>query len=160
MEVLTYVPSNVVVLICGWQVEGWNEITITRNSPTMKQIRGIRGKNTRTHILDTSATITLSIPQTEYSNNTLSTMAFLDAKNGTARLELFILDSTSTSEFTTSTAYITGFPEVRYNGELTERVWTIQCEDSLMNVGYAKPAAAGIVEGGISKLKSFVNNIL
>ena len=33
MDALTYVPDNVVMLISGYEIDGWNKITIQRNSP-------------------------------------------------------------------------------------------------------------------------------
>lgn len=82
MEVLTFVPSNVVLLLTGYQIQGWDSIKIAENTPTFKQIRGIRGKNTRTRIIDSSATITITTPQTELINEVLDMCLQADRATG------------------------------------------------------------------------------
>ena len=94
MEVLTYVPSNVVLLISGYPITGWNSIKIVRNAPSFKQIRGIRGKNTRVKLEDTSAVLTIETPQTELVNEVLSKCIEADENTGNVRLELTLKDIT------------------------------------------------------------------
>lgn len=160
MEVLTYVPSNVILVISGWQVQGWNEISVTRNAPGFKQIRGIRGKNTRTRMHDTGATLTIRVPQTEDMNEVMSAIHDADLEEGTARLEIMLAEVTGNSFFSTATGYITAYPELTYTGDMSERVWTIVCDESSFQVGSARSAAVGIVQNGVSRLKDFVNNTI
>ena len=160
MEVLTYVPSNVILVISGWQVRGWNEISVARNTPGFKQIRGIRGKNTRTRVQDTSATLTIRVPQTENMNEVMSAIHDADLEEGTARLEIMLAEVTGNSFFSTATGYITAYPELAYSGDMSERVWTIVCDESSFQVGSARSAAVGIVQNGVSRLKDFVNNTI
>ena len=158
MEVLTYVPSNVALILSGSQIKGWNSITISRSDPVFKQIRGIRGKNTRTRIKNSSATITIETPQTELFNEVLSMVLEADSVNGTARLEISLMESTGSSFFTTNTAYISQWPELRYSGELGVNVWTLTCEDSEIFVGSAKSAAIGFIDNSVARLKQFVSS--
>lgn len=160
MEVLTYVPSNVTLLLSGYQVKGWTSITVTRNSPVFKQIRGIRGKNTRTRLKDTSAVFTIETPQTELLNEVFSMVLQADAVNGTARLEVTLTEGTGTSFFTTATAYITAYPEVKYTSDISTLVWTLSCEDSQMFVGNARSAAVGLVNNGVARLKEFASGAI
>lgn len=160
MEVLTYVPSNVILVISGWQVHGWNEISVARNTPGFRQIRGIRGKNTRTRVQDTSATLTIRVPQTENMNEVMSAIHDADLEEGTARLEIMLAEVTGNSFFSTATGYITAYPELAYTGDMSERVWTIVCDESSFQVGSARSAAVGIVQNGVSRLKDFVNNTI
>ena len=148
MEVLTYVPSNVILVISGWQVQGWNEISVVRNTPGFKQIRGIRGKNTRTRVQDTSATLTIKVPQTENMNEVMSAIHDADLEDGTARLEIMLAEVTGNSFFSTATGYIVAYPELAYTGDMSERVWTIVCDESSFQVGSARSAAVGIVQNG------------
>lgn len=158
MEVLTYVPSNVALILSGSQIKGWNSITISRSDPVFKQIRGIRGKNTRTRIKNSSAIITIETPQTELFNEVLSMVLEADSVNGTARLEISLMESTGSSFFTTNTAYISQWPELRYSGELGVNVWTLTCEDSEIFVGSAKSAAIGFIDNSVARLKQFVSS--
>lgn len=157
MEVLTYVPSNVSLIISGSQLSGWNSITISRSDPVFKQIKGIRGKNTRTRIKNSSATIVIETPQTELINEVLSMVLEADSVNGTARLEISLMEITGTSFFTTSTAYIERHPELKYTNELGVNVWTLVCEDSEVFIGSARNAALGIINNGVARLKQFVS---
>ena len=157
MEVLTYVPSNVALIVSGSQLSGWNSITISRSDPVFKQIKGIRGKNTRTRIKNSSATIVIETPQTELINEVLSMVLEADSVNGTARLEISLMESTGSSFFTTSTAYIDRHPELKYTNELGVNVWTLVCEESQMFVGSARNAAVGFIDNGLARLKQFVS---
>lgn len=159
MEVLTYVPSNISLLISGYRIEGWNRISIARNSPTFKQIRGIRGKNTRVRNKDTSATLTIETIQTGLVNEVLSMVLEADEVQGTARLEISLKDMTGTGFFSTTTGYITAYPEMSYSGDIGSVVWTIACDESLLHIGNAESAAVGIVNNGVSRLKGFVSNL-
>ena len=158
MDVLTYVPSNVVLLFSGLQIEGWNSIKVTRNSPVFKQIRGIRGKNTRTRIIDSSATITITTPQTELINEVLDMCLQADKATGNVRLDITLRESTGTSFFNTTTGYVLGRPELTYSKGIAMHTWTLSCDDSQMFVGCAKSAAVGIVQDGVSRLKDFVSS--
>lgn len=158
MDVLTYVPSNVVLLISGVQIEGWNTIKITRNAPSFKQVRGIRGKNTRTRIKDSSASITIETPQTELINEVFSKCLEADEQTGNVRLDITLREITGTSFFNTTTGYVLGRPELSYSNGLANNTWSLSCDDSQMYLGCAKSAAVGIVEDGISRLKDFVSN--
>lgn len=160
MEVLTYVPENVNLLLSGYKIEGWESITITRNSPAFKQIRGIRGKNTRVQIKDTSAVIKIETLQTELLNEVLSICLFSDTMNATARLDISLKETTGSTIFSTSTAYITAFPDLKYTSDISSLVWTINCEDSGMFVGNATSNAIGAMSGGISSLKNFATGAI
>lgn len=159
MDVLTYAPETVGLMISGWRVEGWTEINVSRNSPSFKQIRGIRGKNTRTRIKDTSATLTIKTYQTELANEIFALIHDSDVKQGTARLEITLTEQSGSSFFSTSSGYILGSAELNYSGDLQEVVWTVACDESKIFVGSAKKLAAGIVQNGVSQLKDFVSGV-
>lgn len=160
MEVLTYVPSNVVLILSGYELKGWNEIKITRNSPSFRQIRGIRGKNTRTRLKDSSATITIQTLQTELANEVFSLIHQSDIENGTCRLEITLRDMTSSSFFNTTTGYILSYPDMTNGQDISTVNWTIACDESQMQLGCAQNAAIGIVENGIARLKDFASNVV
>lgn len=159
MDVLTYVPSNVILLVSGYQIEGWTEIRVARNAPGFKQIRGIRGKNTRTRIQDSSATITIKTFQTELLNEVFSTIHDIDLAQGTCRLEIALAETTGTTFFSTTTGYVLAYPEISYGSELGEVTWTVACDESAFQLGSARSVAVGIVQNSISQLKDFVNNV-
>lgn len=128
MDVLTYRPGEVTLSICGYTVEGWTSIAIARNAPVFKQIKGIRGKNTRVLNRDTSGVVRIGLTQTSVANDVFSELLVLDRSSGTARLEVTIKDNAGTSLFSSITAYLEGFPEVTFSASQTERNWTIFCD--------------------------------
>lgn len=158
MDVLTYVPSNVVLLLSGYQIQGWNTIKVTKNAPVFKQIRGIRGKNTRTRIKDSSATISIEVPQTELLNEVMSKCLEADLQTGTVRLDITLREITGTSFFNTTTGYLTAYPELSYSNGLANNTWILSCDDSQISIGCARSAAVGIVQDGVSRLKDFVSS--
>ena len=97
MQVTTYSPQDVKLVIGGYTIVGWDSITISRLQETFKVIRGIRGKHTRASSGDTSATLTVSLVQTSPSNSFLTEIHRLDEERGTGRLELTLKDNSGTS---------------------------------------------------------------
>lgn len=128
MDVFTYRPGEVVLTVCGWVVEGWTSISITMNSPVFKQVRGIRGKHTRVRLNDASGTINIGLVQTAITNDVFSEIVSLDRKTGTQRLEVVVKDTAGTSLFSSTTAYLDGYPDVSYSASQSERSWTILCD--------------------------------
>lgn len=159
MDVKTFIPSNMNLIICGYKVEGWNKVVVTRNSPTFRQIRGIRGKNTRVRLEDSSAVISITVPQSEDVNDVLSLIALADIQYGTCRLEVMLKDITSDTIFTTTNGYLTMLPPISYSSEVEDNTWEIYCDESMFVQGGSKSASAGIVEGSVSRLKDFVSDI-
>lgn len=128
MDVFTYRPGEVSLIICGYAIEGWTSIAIARNSPIFKQIKGIRGKNTRVLLKDASGTIRIGLTQTAIANDVFSGLISLDRSTGSERLEVVVKDTAGTSLFSSTTAYFEGFPETTFSASQTERNWTILCD--------------------------------
>lgn len=160
MTVSTHVPTATVCLISGYELEGWNRITVARNAPVFRQIRGIRGKNTRVNIKDTSAVITFDVYQTEVANSVFSTALRLDSTYRSIRFEITLKNSSTLSLFTTTNAYVLGYPELVMDGDLAVNRWQLACETSMLHVAGATSPTPGIVENGIAKLESFANNAM
>ncbi|MNY49372.1 hypothetical protein D3C86_1847880 [compost metagenome] len=90
-------------------------------------VRGIRGKNTRVRNSDTSATISFSCLQTSEANDVMSQIHAIDIATGSARIELTLKDSSGTSIFSSTEAYVVGYPESTFSGDFSYRVWSINC---------------------------------
>lgn len=154
MEVLTYVPSNVCLFLSGYEIKGWTEIKVSRNAPGYRQIRGIRAKHTRTRILDRSAKLTITVFQSEPVNEVLSIVHGADMQTGAGRLEIMLKEITGTSIFTTTTAYITGYPEMSYSGKLATNTWEIACDEATISLGNSTPGQKSVLDNAISKVTS------
>lgn len=132
----TYSAKDVSLSFGGYQIAGWDSISITRASPSFVTVKGIRGKHTRVPSGDTSATITVSVLQTSPSNDVLSEVHRLDIENGTGRLDVMLKDSSGKSVFSSDEAYITSYPETTFSGGFEYRSWTIYCQTTKSyNVG-------------------------
>lgn len=155
--VATYSPSDVQLVIGGYQLTGWETISIARSVEGFTQIRGIRGKHTRVRNADTSAIINIPLLQTSPSNDVLSTIHELDLENGTGRIALTLKDNSGRSLFSSNEAYITNYPDVVYSGQFEYRSWKIFCQttDSYLVAGNTKPSTS-IFDGALNEALNFV----
>lgn len=156
----TYSPRDVILTIGGYQLTGWQTITINRTVKGFSPIRGIRGKHTRDQSRDTSATITISLIQTSQGNDVLSYIHELDLEEGTARIDLMLKDNSGRSVFSSNEAFITGYPAAPFSGQFEYRNWEFFCLSTTTYVvaGNAKPATA-LFDKALSEAGEFVNNI-
>lgn len=159
MSVNTYSPNDLKLIMGGYTLAGWDNMTIARTSTSFITIRGIRGKHTRVPSNDTSCTITISLIQTSPSNDVLSQVHGLDIENGTGRLEILLKDLSGRSVFNTNEGYIVGYPEVTYSAGIEYRTWTIFCQTSAWLVGGNSKAETSLVDSILGGLGSAAGNI-
>ena len=154
--VATYRPKDVVMSFGGYVITDWQSMLISRNSKVFTQHKGIGGKNTRVYNPDTSCTIKVRVLQSGMANAIMSEVIKLDAIHKTARLELIVKDNSGESLFTTTTAYITGYPQVDYSENFEWREWEIMCDDSneFIISGNERPQSAIVdaISSGIGKV--------
>jgi hypothetical protein len=159
-DVKTYSPKDVVLIIGGYQVTGWQTISITRSVKGFTPIRGIRGKNTRVPNRDTSATLTFPILQSSQSNDVLSYIHELDLEEGTARIALTLKDNSGRSVFNSNEAFITGYPSATFSGQFEYRNWEIFCQttDTFKVYGNSRPSTS-LFDGALNEATSFVEGL-
>jgi hypothetical protein len=134
--VATYSPSDVQLIISGYEVRGWESITIERLQPGFTPFEGIRGKDSRTRNKKSSARIDLAVMQTHPLNNIFSQVHALDLEYGTGRLEITLKDNAGTSLFSSIEAYIVSYPTSTFGAEIAFPVWSIYCQNTeTYNVG-------------------------
>lgn len=129
-SVNTYSPNDVTLAFGGYVLSGWNTINIKRVYDTFTPVDGIRGKNTRVRNRNTAAIINFSCLQTGEANDILSDIVTQDLTLGTGRISLTLKDGSGSSIFSSSEAYITGYPEVVFSDDFEYRVWTLRCSTS------------------------------
>lgn len=156
----TYSPKDCILTISGYQLTGWQNITITRTVKGFTTIRGIRGKNTRVPNVDTSATVGISLIQTSQGNDVLSYIHALDLQEGTGRIALLLKDNSGRSVFSSNEAYITSYPPAPYSGQFEYRNWEIFCQTTSTYVvgGNAKPVTS-LFDSAVSQATNFIDNI-
>lgn len=157
----TYDPSDVTLIIGGYQIKVWESISIARSAPGFVTIRGIRGKNTRVRQNDTSAVIQVPILQTSPSNGVLSEIHSLDLQNGTGRIGLALKDSSGRSVFSSDEAYIVGYPETVFSGTFEYRVWNIFCQTtkSFRIAGNSRPSTS-LFDSALSSISDLASRLL
>lgn len=126
-DVRTYSPTDVTLTFGGYILRGWNTMSIQRNVDNYTLVRGIRGKNTRIRNPDNSAVIRFSCLQTEEANDVMSAIFGTDYYTGSARIALTLKDASGNSVFSSSEAFISGFPEAVFSDGFEYRIWTIHC---------------------------------
>lgn len=160
MALSTYVPSETQCIISGYRVDGWNKIIITRNAPTYKQVRGIRGKNTRIRQFDSSASLSFEVPMTSVVNEVFNACVLQDLAERSVRLDITITNTTNSTIFRTGTAYVLAYPEYTFENDLSIVKWQLVCDESSFQIGGNKSATLGIVAGAVSQLKDFTGGLI
>lgn len=127
-ELATYSPDEVKLQVEKYLCAGWERITIKRSGPMYKFIKGIRNKHTRVRDSDTSAVITISVIQTSQTNEVFSEILRQDYVEQTGRFNLLLKDLSGNSLFSSSEAYLSGFPSVTYEDDITFNEWEIICQ--------------------------------
>lgn len=160
MAVNTYSPSNVQLVIGGYSIAGWDNITIERRAQSFIPVYGIRNKHTRVPSGDTSATLTVSLIQTSPTNDVFSAILDMDVAQGTGRIDLTLKDKSGRSVFASSEAYITGYPSTTYSGDFEYRTWTIFCQTTSTYVvgGNTKPENS-LVDSIVNGIQGVAGNI-
>lgn len=130
LEVFTYSPNDVNLLISGHKIIGWNKIVVEMLHPTFRIIKGIRGKNTRVRDRDSSARVVLSIDQTSVSNSILQQIAVQDKTTGNGRLSVALSNPYGSEVFYSDTGYLEDKADYNFEGEIGNREWTIMCLQS------------------------------
>lgn len=155
-SVLTYTPSDVVVLVEAYTLTDVVSINLTWNSETFQMVRGIRGQNTRRQNLDSSAILTVEVLQTSITNDVLSDLLIADRIAQSSRIYVSLKDNSGLTDISSLEAYVSTPPAVTYSNELTTRVWTIHMLNTVASVrGNAKPlpdlfGAAGDFLGNVA----------
>lgn len=124
-KTLTYSPSKTFIVLAGYQIVGWDSVTITRRVDDFVPVFGIRGKHCTVPTNDTSCFVTINVIQSSPSNDVLSEIHRLDIENGTGRLATVFRDTGGRSVFHGDEGRILGYPEVKYSGDIEYRVWRI-----------------------------------
>jgi hypothetical protein len=153
--VLTYVPSEVRIIINGYIMTDIVSVNVEWGSASFGMVKGIRGRNTRRQSLDSSATLSLEILQTSTSNDVLTELLVSDLSLQSSRLQVSIKDTSGSTDISSDEAYISSFPTVTFNDALNSRTWVIQMLETSASVkGNAKPLPDIFNSAG-----SFIDNV-
>lgn len=164
-NVLTYDPSSVTIIVCGYVIPGVVSINLQWKSEVFTIQRGIRGAHTRVYNNDRQATLVLELLPTSIANDVFTSIVLQDAANHSGLLEVSLKDTSGTSRFTTTNAYIRTFPDLSFNAEgITTRKWEIEILSFVTGSGNIGGNAANgidisdILSGALSSAKGIVSD--
>lgn len=165
-NVLTYDPSSVIISIAGWIVPGIVSVSLNWKSEVFSVRKGIRGVHTRVYNQDRQATLVLEILPTSIANDVFTSIVLQDAANHAGLLDPVMLkDSSGTSRFTTSQAYLHTFPDLTFTSDgLVTRKWEIEILSFVTASGNIGGNATNgvdindILSGALSSAKSLASD--
>lgn len=158
--VFSYSPKDVVLTIGGYQITGWQKITINRVR-SIRTIKGIRGKHTRDISRDTSATLSFSLMQSTQANEVMSYIHEGDLQQGTGRISLTLKDNSGKSIFSSDEGYVTSYPTVNFSGQFEDRPWELflQTTTSFIVAGNQR-GSTGLFDRAVNEVSNFVSDLL
>lgn len=164
-SVLTYDPSSVTIIVCGYQIPGIVSVCLQWKSEVFSVHKGIRGVHTRVYNPDRQATLVLELLPTSIANDVFTDIVLQDAQSHAGLLEVSLKDTSGTSRFTTTNAYLHTFPELAFNVEgLITRKWEIEILSFVTGSGNVGGNASNgiditdIISGAMSSAKGLVDN--
>lgn len=135
-SVLTYDPSSVTIIVCGYVIPGVVGVSLQWKSSVFHTRKGIRGVHTRVYTPDRNATLLLEVLPTSVANDVFTEIVLQDSYSHSGRLEVQLKDSSGTSRLNTTDAYIPNFPELTFNSDgLVIRRWEIEILSFDENIG-------------------------
>lgn len=165
-NVLTYDPSSVIISVCGWIVPGIVSVSLQWKSEAFHVRKGIRGVHTRIYNPDRQATLVIELLPTSIANDVFTSIVLQDAQNHAGLLDpVSLKDTSGTSRFTTSQAFIKTFPEMSFNAEgIYTRRWEIEILSFVLASGNVGGNASNgiditdILAGAASSAKGLVSD--
>ncbi|QNR53865.1 hypothetical protein phiK7A1_077 [Pseudomonas phage phiK7A1] len=141
-NVLTYSPSDVTILVSGYQLSGLLSVELAWNSKPFTMYKGIRNQHTRVFNQSMAATLKISVQQTSITNDVLSMILDEDRLGNTARLEVTMKDTSGSTLYQALQCYIAHYPTVTFTSGFSAREWEIDILDmTTINIGGNSKAA-------------------
>lgn len=137
MNLWTYSPEEVVVLVMGVPLEGMEEegfVSIRRDSPLFTSSSTTDGRVVRTYKPNDIWEIRFNLLQASPSNGFLNKLMLIDRLTKRGKFPLMIKDGMGgTLAFSTST-WIEEPPEVVYGVENEGREWVLRSANTVINI--------------------------
>ncbi len=130
MEMKTYDPDQVSLIVGGSIIKSWNKVSAKRDEDAWSFSSGTTGEPTRTKNLNTLGAITITTPQTSQDNATLSGYSLSDAL-----FSCIIKDNNGNSLHVMPQGTVVKPADSEYGKEAGEREWTIRGSFTTFTVG-------------------------
>lgn len=157
----TYRPKDIRLIINGYVVGGIVNIGVAFPTERMKEIKGIRGQNTRVSNKDTGCTISVEVLQTSVSNDFFSSLLIQDQLKQTARLSVKLQDLSGTTNIVSDNAFVNSYADFQFSLDINNKTWQITLLDSYAPmVGGNTKAKPQFLEEAASFVQDTITNIL
>lgn len=158
---LTYVPSDVKIIISGWHLTGVVSVSLKFDSKPFTVHKGIKGEHTRVFNSDLYSILTIEVLQTSATNDVLSQILEQDRRVGSARLVLTVQDTSGTSLLQSSNCFLSRFPDNGFDNGFQTRKWDIEIL-SFVNGRVGGNANQGFdlfdsFQGAVNRLTNLIN---
>jgi hypothetical protein len=148
-DILTYAPSTVTLVLCGYVLTGVVSINLQWKSSPFTVKRGIRGQHTRIGTKDRQSTCCIEVLQTSITNDILSEILEQDTRNYSGRLEFSVKDASGTTQWATTQCFLRAWPDAGFEAGLQTRKWDIEI------LSYISGKIGGNARQGFDLLDSF-----
>jgi hypothetical protein len=128
-NVRTYSPNQVMVVVAGFQIEGWNTISISKSSRSFQLVKGIRGGNTRIRSVDNSLSLVVEVQQTSLTNDVFSEIVRQDKEFNTGKLQVSIKDLSGKTFIQSQNCFIEDYAPLNFADAAGTRTWLIHFLD-------------------------------
>lgn len=155
-NVLTYSPSDVTILVSGYQLSGLLSVELVWNSRPFTLYKGIRNQHTRVYNESMAATLKIAVQQTSITNDVLSAILSEDRLGNAARLEVTMKDTSGSTLYQALQCYIPAYANAKFTMGFEAREWEIEILDmTKINIGGNSKAAFDVfssIQGAMSYL--------
>lgn len=137
MDLWTYSPEEVTVLVMGVPLEGVVDgtfVSVTRQAPVFTSSSTADGHITRTYNAAYIWDIQFTLMNTSPSNGFLDKLVLLDRVTKRGKFPLMIKDGFGGTLIFSTTTWIEELPSITYGVEMTERVWTLKSANAVVNI--------------------------
>jgi hypothetical protein len=138
MPIDSYVPEKVAVILGGNIITGYADgtfVKVERNAETWTTVTGADGEVTRVKSADKSGKIVVTIKQSSDSNDILSDLFLADESSLQGYLPVLVKDANGRSLHAAQNAWIGKPADAEYGKDLTNREWTLHCDQIITFVG-------------------------
>jgi type IV secretory pathway TrbL component len=138
MAAKTYDPSQVAIIVGGFQVTGFADgsfLTVERNADNFALYIGTDGEGTRAKSNNKSGRMTFTLAQSSDANAFLSALVTADELSNSGIVPVLVKDNSGTSLYSAETAWIVKHPAAEFGREIGTREWILETDSLAVFTG-------------------------
>lgn len=138
MAAKTYDPSQVAIIVGGFQVTGFADgtfLTVERNADNFALYIGTDGEGTRAKSNNKSGRMTFTLAQSSDANAFLSALVTADELSNSGIVPVLVKDNSGSSLYSAETAWIVKHPAAEFGREIGTREWILETDNLAVFTG-------------------------